>query len=289
MQPRKKRVSLTPKQLSAGAGAELLVLCETITTDGSVTEGEAEELKAWLDVNASTDLPSIQFLTEIVNRILADGRVTDEERRELHQALERVLPPAARQQAKQNRSATEAAATARNQHVYVANFLVAGIHFESRYQIISRHVAPQNVVFLVRDRGNAYSRNAVEVRLRTGQQIGYVPETYAPEIAPFLDAGHRHAAYVTKVLTGGRAPIPVIQAYIYRPDAEPGVLEEDVPAAMSGVGSGRAGTGVPLRSKQQMDTGASASAVGLGRGCGCMVSIAIVVLAAIVGLVTILA
>jgi hypothetical protein len=104
--------------LSAGAGAELLVLCETITADGSVTADEAEQLRAWLDDNASTDLPAVQFLAETVNRILADGHVTPDERRELHQALERVLPPETRQQAKQRRVATETVERARNEHVY---------------------------------------------------------------------------------------------------------------------------------------------------------------------------
>jgi hypothetical protein len=62
-------------------------------------------------------------------------------------------------------------------------------------------------------------------------QAGYVPEANAIEIAPLLDSGHRHAAYIKKVLEGGQAPIPVIVADLYPPTADPlsGVLEQEVP------------------------------------------------------------
>lgn len=73
--------------------------------------------------------------------------------------------------------------------------------------------------FLARDRNNEFSRNAVEVRLQNGMQIGFVPEENAAEISPLLDAGYPHAAYIKKILTGGRAPIPVVVASVYAPDA----------------------------------------------------------------------
>jgi len=66
-------------------------------------------------------------------------------------------------------------------------------------------------------------------------QIGFVPEEDAPDLAAPLDQGYPHVATITKILTGGRAPIPVVQAYIYRPDAgiDGTVLPIDVPARRS--------------------------------------------------------
>ena len=87
------------------------------------------------------------------------------------------------------------------------------------------------MAFLVRDRANAFSRNAVEVRLSNGMQAGYVPEEHAIDVAPLLDAGHKHIAYVKKILTGGRTPIPVIVASLFSPDADrpDAIAEHQVP------------------------------------------------------------
>ena len=70
-------------------------------------------------------------------------------------------------------------------------------------------------------------------------QIGFVPERDAVQMAPLLDAGHPYIAFVTKILTGGRSPIPVVQADLYRTDAthpelirpgsEPALMQPPVP------------------------------------------------------------
>jgi hypothetical protein len=92
---------------------------------------------------------------------------------------------------------------------------------------------PGDRAYLVRDRGNRFSKNAVEVRLHNGVQAGYVPEEIAIELAPLLDQGLPHTGVLTKVLTGGRTPIPVMQARLFRVDAGIAdlVLEHEVPAA----------------------------------------------------------
>ena len=110
--------------------------------------------------------------------------------------------------------------------------MVAGVRYEGRPQIISRYASPDDAVYLIRDRKNTFSRNAVEVRLSNGMQIGFVPEDYATDVAPLLDSGLPHDAFITKILTGGRSPIPVVQAYVYRADAGGAelVFEKDVPA-----------------------------------------------------------
>jgi hypothetical protein len=59
-----------------------------------------------------------------------------------------------------------------------------------------------------------------------------VPEEIAVELAPLLDQGLPHTGVLTKVLTGGRTPIPVVQARLFRVDAAVAdlVLEHEVPA-----------------------------------------------------------
>lgn len=239
------RISLTPAQVQAGIGAELLALCQTLTADGILTDPEVAELRKWLEDNSRSDLPAIGFLTATLEHILEDGKVTLEERAELYTAIEKVLPVEARRVATDNRKAVQAAMKelakekrqeqraaakeereaakaerARDRAVYAVNFMVAGVHYEGRHEVIRKHVQEGDRVFLARDPKNKFSRNAIEVRTERGFCYGYVPEDFAPEVAPLLDQGLPHVAYVRKLLCGGRVPIPVVQAYLHNADAE---------------------------------------------------------------------
>lgn len=248
-----RRLSLTKTQRHTAAGAELLALCQTATEDGSLSDEEIAGLCEWLKDNKGTDLPAILFLTETVESILSDGRVTKEERNALYSAVEAILPPDVRKGAVSNRRAVEreeqsakrrereaqrqkaAAERERNRPAGSWNFMVAGVRYENRPALIKQYVEEDDPAFIIRDRGNGFSRNAIEVRVSNGVQVGYVPEDYACEIAPLLDRGYRHEAYFTKLLTAGRSPIPVVQTYIYRPDAtaEGAILEMEVPGKSS--------------------------------------------------------
>src|SRR4030042_3578660 len=90
---KRRRVSLTKSQRLSIAGVELLSLCQTITKDGSISDEEINDLNDWLKNNRSSELPSIDYLTTTIDNILADKKITKEERTELHKALEAVLPP----------------------------------------------------------------------------------------------------------------------------------------------------------------------------------------------------
>lgn len=226
-------------------GAELLALCQTITEDGRLTDLEVGELKQWLSTNRNSDLPAIDYLVEIVEEILADGRVSEDERKRLHLSLEKVLPPeyrqdalAARRQVVQEERDLRAAQKEsdrlekqRNRPISSADFMVAGVHIGDRPAVVEREAIPGCIAYLAREPNNQYSRNAIEIRLSSGRQIGYVPESDAVRIAPLLDAGGRVAASVKKVLTGGRVPIPVVVASVYSNDSDvPGAhSSEDVP------------------------------------------------------------
>jgi hypothetical protein len=87
------RLSLTPKQLETAVGIDLLALCQRVTADGSISSTEADELRRWLEESASIEMPAIGYLRGTVERILADEIITQDELRELHHAVERVMPP----------------------------------------------------------------------------------------------------------------------------------------------------------------------------------------------------
>jgi len=258
MTPKKPRVALTKAQIQAGLGAELLALCQGVTADGRLTNAELVELRNWLVANRSADLPAIGFLVTTLERILADGKVTREERKELYAAIEKVLPPEVRREAAGQRRLVEAQEKeetrrereAEKQHereererrrpLYSMNFMVAGVPYEGRSAIVARYVAEGDPVYLARDPDNEFSRNAVEVRIGNGMQVGFVPEDYAPDVAPLLDAGHPHEASVVKII-GYRYTIPVVRAYVYRPDADVGslVFPDQVPPKRHYVSVGR--------------------------------------------------
>jgi hypothetical protein len=105
-------------------------------------------------------------------------------------------------------------------------------------------------VFLVREPDNKHSRNAIALRLKDGLDIGYVPEADAVYLAPLLDKGSLQFASVKKVLTGGRAPIPVVWGELYNPDAPlPDASRPDqVPARRTAPG-GSVSSPKPRRSK----------------------------------------
>lgn len=265
------RRSLTETQLETPAGVELLSLCESITSDGKVTEAEVAELRGWLNRNRDSGLPSGEFLAATVERILQDGRITAEELGELHDALETVLPQDLRKEAQKTRRATQAeerrlararaAAEAkeqaaeeleRNEPIAQYDFMVAGSDHDGRDRIV-RELLDQDdvsdVAYLRRDAENPHSRNAVEVRIWDGRVIGYVPEhsyqVRARDVARHLDAGARHDAGIKKILTGGRSPIVVIVADLYNANAniEGAVTQAEVPShAGQARPAGRAGT-----------------------------------------------
>lgn len=247
----------------AGIIAELITLLETVTADGTITDSEAAELRAWLDANRDSDLPAIDFLRTTLEQILLDGRVTAEERRALHIAVERVLPSELREKARGRRVASqllnkarereekaalraqEAEEREKNRSMYSANFMAAGVAYERRSEVVDRHLRSGQTVFLARDPGNPHDENAIEIRVQGGFQIGFVPREYAREMAPLLDAGHKQAAYCTKILKGRRVLIPVIEVDLYRADAiiAGAVSNSDVPARSSLPKSATSGCG----------------------------------------------
>jgi hypothetical protein len=123
-----KRKSLTKSQIQAGIGAELLTLCQTMTADGVLSDAEITALRNWLEENRSSDLPAICFLITTVEKIMADGKVTKEERLELYKAIEKESIREQKELQKQH----EREERERQRPVESANFMVAGVHVEGR-------------------------------------------------------------------------------------------------------------------------------------------------------------
>lgn len=242
---RKRRLSLGAAQLRTGAGLELFALCQSVTEDGRLSKDDIIALKRWLDDNAHSDLPGARLLFEVVAQIVADRVVTSTERQYLYEAIKKVLPPLERRHASkarrnllaERREAQQAASDAairqekqrhkenkrdarsRNRAMAKFNFMIAGVHVENRASTIMTSCGENDRVRLVRDHANRFSKNAVKVCLLDGRTVGHVPETDAPYLAKFVDAGCPFRAWITTILTGGRLPIPVVQANFHRKDA----------------------------------------------------------------------
>lgn len=246
-----RRISITKLQRETAAAADLIALCQTITDDGRLSEEEVQALRKWLDDRRGSGLPAIEFLTETVKRVLADGKVTPEEQTELYLAIETALPTDIRESVRGTRLARDAAvkelahdartaierreAALGNTAVDRWDFVVAGVSFEGRADVVRQHGIAGDVAFLIRDRANRFSKNAVEVRLSNGMQAGFVPERLAIAIAPLLDSGHKHRAVIKKVLAGDFAPMPIIVASLFVPESAlvEAVSEQQVPSQRS--------------------------------------------------------
>jgi len=229
----RRRFSITNLQRAEAAVAELISLCQTATADGTLNDDEISGLRDWLSENASLDIPARDYLLRTVQDILEDGVVTPGERKALFLAIEMVLPADVRAdvrgarrtreedergQRREERHKAEAVARdlrAADRPVASWTFMVAGVRQDGRAEVIRQHASPGDPVVVCREPGNLYSANACQIRLRNDLQIGYVPEEHASSIAAALDAGQWYAASIAKILTGGHAPIPVVQLELY--------------------------------------------------------------------------
>src|SRR4051812_24119274 len=177
----KPRVSLTKAQLEGGIGAELFSLCQGMTGDGKLSRDEAVALGLWLHDNRDVPLPGIAFLAETLDRIIADGRITRDEQRELMEAVEKVLPPESRRDAKAARRAVEAKRKAderaakkqqkreeferaqRRLPEEEFDFMVAGVQFEGRHRLIERHLKVGDHVCIGSEPHNKFDDCAVAI------------------------------------------------------------------------------------------------------------------------------
>lgn len=75
-----------------------------LSSDGHISDSEIRDLDAWVQQTRKTNpLPALAFLGDVLHAVLQDGRIEESERVELHHAILRVLPPKAREAAKEQK------------------------------------------------------------------------------------------------------------------------------------------------------------------------------------------
>ena len=101
-------LSLTRAELCTELGLELLSLCQSVTADGRLSPEELEALRQWLRDAETASMPAVKHLRWVIAKVLADGKITPEEYREVHRAVEGALPFDARREAMDARLTVEA-------------------------------------------------------------------------------------------------------------------------------------------------------------------------------------
>lgn len=263
--PTRQRRVLTKSEAASAIGAELLALCEDVTADGTLDETETRRVVDWLAANegVATEFPSVAYLLDVARRILADGKITSEERYEFHRAIEAVMPKAPRETAARARQATDAArieAERRLQPIADADFMLT---FASRFSDRTARVAEGDSLELRREPSNPYDPNAVAVFFE-GKHIGYAPREDAARLAPLIDRGAYHRAWCKKVL-GYNYAIPVVVAELFPPGV---VIPDANPPRTSGPLSIPPDRGITRRAAAGTSAGAGAGAPGTSTSAG---------------------
>ena len=231
-----RHVALTQAVREPELGVELLALCQSIAADGSLSATEIDALREWLAAQDDANLPALAHLVPLVEGVVARGAITRDACRVIFAAIEVLLPPEVRSIARHARRTLEQRdaeqhrlqrdsqrplrdARARNRPVTRLDFMVAGTRNEGWPSIARRFARDGDPIFLVRDPAHRGSRNAIQVRIAGGMQLGFVPEELASEIAPLLERGHPYQAEIKKMLFGGSNPVPVVSTAIFRSDS----------------------------------------------------------------------
>jgi len=227
--------ALSGADLATALGAELLSLCQSLTADGRLEPEELEGLRRWLSDAETAELPAARHLRRVIERVLADGKITPEEYQEVHRAVEAIMPFEARRQALSARlgaeASDEAAARAardaerqrlsderrRGTPLASASFMVAGVRHGDRPATIEQHARDGAAVVLQREPGSPHGVATIAVKLSGGQSLGFVPKDEARQLAPLLDGGCRYSARISEIISASRSRIPVVRVDVYRP------------------------------------------------------------------------
>ena len=86
---------------------------------------------------------------------------------------------------------------------------------------------PFETLDLDHEEDNPVDANAIAVRRRSGEQLGYLPAELAADVVERLGKGYRYAAYLAEV-TGGHGDKPTLGANLLIVVAEPGVGDDVV-------------------------------------------------------------
>ncbi|MCX7053737.1 MAG: hypothetical protein NTU56_05940 [Proteobacteria bacterium] len=228
-----RQFALTRPQLATELGAELLSLCQTVTADGRLAPEEIAGLRQWLGDADAAEMQAARFLRGVIERVLADGKITAEEYSEVYRAVETVLPFEARQQAHAAREQAERSAPSAGVQVSAVpaavagpaqarpaptvdvTFMVAGVRQEGRPALIEQHAFAGLAVTLDLTVAGSRGDAAIAVKLPDGAQIGFVPAAESRQFLPLLRQGHHCSAHIVHIRSSGRSPIPVVQVRFF--------------------------------------------------------------------------
>jgi hypothetical protein len=141
--------SLSRPELATALGTALLGLCQSATADGRLSPDELEALKQWLVDAESARMPAVRYLRTVIDKVLADGKITPEECRQVYRAVESILPVEARLRALAARQQVEAAEAAAARPARVAgNRRVVGVPAIARIGLIVAVLAMAGALWL---------------------------------------------------------------------------------------------------------------------------------------------
>jgi hypothetical protein len=204
-----------------------------VTADGRLAPEEIAGLRRWLGDAEAAEMQAARFLRGVIERVLADGRITAEEYQEVYRAVEAVLPFEARQQAHAAREQAEqsdlsaraqaaavpaavaAAAQAWSAPILDVTFMVAGVRQEGRPALIEQQAATGLAVTLELVPAGSRVDAAISVQLPGGAQIGWVPVAESRQFVPLLQSRGRYDAHIVRIRSSGRSPIPVVQVRFF--------------------------------------------------------------------------
>jgi hypothetical protein len=228
-----RQFALTRPQLATELGAELLSLCQTVTADGRLAPEEIAGLRHWLGDAEAAEMQAARFLRGVIERVLADGKITAEEYQEVYRAVEAVLPFEARQQAHAAREQAESSdlaarvqgsaaqdadagvAQAESTPIVDVTFMVAGVRQQGRPALIGQRVSVGMAVTLELATAGSLGDQTIALKLPDGAQIGFVPAAESRRLIPLLRQGDPCSAHIVRIRSSGRSPIPVVRVQFF--------------------------------------------------------------------------
>jgi hypothetical protein len=228
-----RQFALTKPQLATELGAELLSLCQAVTADGRLAPEEIDGLRHWLGDAEAAEMQAARFLRDVIERVLADGRITVEEYQEVYRAVEAVLPFEARQQAHAAREQAESAdrptraptlamphaaagtAQAEPTPILDVTFMAAGVRQQGRPALIEQRASAGTALTLELGADTPHGDESIALKLLDGAEIGRVPAAEVRRLAALLRQGHPCSAQIVRIRSSGRSPIPVVQVRFF--------------------------------------------------------------------------
>ena len=210
---------LPAQQRASEATAELLGLFQTATKGGKLLGQDILALQDWLGCYQDAELSEGDAVRELVRRVSAAGSISDGDRQELYQAIDKTLPRDVAAMLRSRRRGAALALHVSGRPTESEDFVVAATLYEGRAMSIARYAFEGDEVLLIRDYDYPHSDNAIMVRLLSGFDIGYVPEAAARALAPHLDEDRRYSAHIKRILNREGVPVAVIVADVFDEEA----------------------------------------------------------------------